>query len=377
MTILPTEAASSWQAKCCYLAAALLALASAGTNALYGWGKGTDTATSLVWLSVSVAVSVVFAFSWPALILSIDRQQWARAMLVFIALLLTGTYSISAALGSAMGGRANAAIEEKDTTDKRAKAQAAYDAAKSELANLKPARSVAELLAMRDGWVRAYKREPWILEPELARAKRRAELEQKIERAAGELKATRPAQVANSDALALAVFVQGLGINVDADRMNNLLTLLAVICIECGGGLSLAVGLALAQPTDKTAPTVELNHAEPDQRRSEEPEPAKPCAIDGGSVLHLAVVGPLKRPVQNQKKNQRKNRSKKHNRDQVANAIVNQLRNHKTVASSERQLAQMIGAKRSTVRRAMLGLAASGAVHPSSSRAGTIVALAA
>jgi hypothetical protein len=230
---------------------------------------------------------------------------------------------------------------------------------------------------MRDGWVRAYKREPWILEPELARAKQRAELEQKIERGAGELKATNPAKVANSDALALAVFVQGLGINVDADRMNKLLTLLAVICIECGGGLSLAVGLALAQPSDKTTPKVELNHAEPDQRRSEELEPAKPRVVAGGSVIQLAAIGPRKRPVQNHKKNQRKNRSKNQQRDQVANAIVDQLRNHKIVASSERQLAQLIGAKRSTVRRAVHELAATGAVQLSSSRAGTTVALAA
>jgi DNA-binding GntR family transcriptional regulator len=61
----------------------------------------------------------------------------------------------------------------------------------------------------------------------------------------------------------------------------------------------------------------------------------------------------------------------------VAAAIVNQLRDYKTVASSERQLAQMIGAKRSTVRPAVLGLAASGAVELSSSRAGTTVALSA
>jgi DNA-binding FadR family transcriptional regulator len=91
----------------------------------------------------------------------------------------------------------------------------------------------------------------------------------------------------------------------------------------------------------------------------------------------LPSIGPRKRPVQNHKKNQRKNRSKNQDRDQVANAIVNQLRNHKTVASSERQLAQMIGAKKSTVRRAVHGLAASGAVELSSSRASTTVALAA
>src|SRR5207253_2682903 len=110
-----------------------------------------------------------------------------------------GSYSVTAALGSAAGGRANAATHETAVTNVRAKAQAAYDAAKAELATMKPARPVAELEAMRAGWLRAYPRQPWILEPELARAKRRAELEAKIEREATKLVSTGPVKVANSD----------------------------------------------------------------------------------------------------------------------------------------------------------------------------------
>jgi hypothetical protein len=33
---------------------------------------------------------------------------------------------------------------------------------------------------------------------------------------------------------------------IEADRLNDLLTLLAVVMIECGGGLALAVGMALS-----------------------------------------------------------------------------------------------------------------------------------
>ena len=74
---------------------------------------------------MSVGVSIVFALSWPAVLISLDRKQWSRAAMAFVALLLTGTYSVSAALGSAMGGRANAAIEQQDKADNRAKVQAA------------------------------------------------------------------------------------------------------------------------------------------------------------------------------------------------------------------------------------------------------------
>jgi hypothetical protein len=62
-----------------------------------------------------------------------------------IALLLAGTYSITAALGSAAGARSDKATVETTTADTRTKAQAAYDTAKAELSGLKPARPAAEL----------------------------------------------------------------------------------------------------------------------------------------------------------------------------------------------------------------------------------------
>ena len=65
-----------------------------------------------------------------------------------------------------------------------------------------------------------------------------------MDKAAAELATTGPAKLANSDAVALAAYLQGLGIGIDADRANKLLVLLAVLVIECGGGLALAVGIA-------------------------------------------------------------------------------------------------------------------------------------
>lgn len=66
-----------------------------------------------------------------------------------------------------------------------------------------------------------------------------------MEKAAAELAKTGPAKVAN--AVALAAYLQGLGIETTADRVNKLLVLLAVLVIESGGGLALAVGMALGQ----------------------------------------------------------------------------------------------------------------------------------
>jgi hypothetical protein len=71
-------------------------------------------------------------------------------------------------------------------------------------------------------------------------------LEQKIEAARAELSAA-PLRQANSDAAALAGYFGALGWKIEADALNKLLALLAVLVIELGGGASLAIGMALDQ----------------------------------------------------------------------------------------------------------------------------------
>jgi hypothetical protein len=263
-----TTAGSHWPVRLAYSASALFSLASGGTNLIYGWLKGTDPASSFVWAAVSVGVSIIFALSWPALLISLDRRQWVRAIMVFVALVVTGTYSVSAAVGSAMGGRLNAANAERDISDARKKTQASYDSAKAELDTLRPTRTVGELEALiakqsRQGcetksksgaaWVCPV---PTSLLSELSKAKRRVELEAKLEKALADLEHMRPGKVANSDAVALAAYLNRLGFaSVDALWLNELLVLLAVLVIECGGGLALAVGMALSEGAARSGPS--------------------------------------------------------------------------------------------------------------------------
>jgi hypothetical protein len=63
-----------------------------------------------------------------------------------------------------------------------------------------------------------------------------------MERASGELRQTQPAKVANSDAKALARYLAAAGIDIDADRLNDLLALLAVHRLAAGGRLVLGRG---------------------------------------------------------------------------------------------------------------------------------------
>ena len=93
-----------WPVRLAYFAAGLFTAASGGTNLTYGSSKGSDLPTSLVWAAVSIAVSIVFALSWPAVIRSIDARQWTRAIMVMIALLITGAYFVPDPLFFALRG---------------------------------------------------------------------------------------------------------------------------------------------------------------------------------------------------------------------------------------------------------------------------------
>ena len=103
-----------------------------------------------------------------------------------------------------------------------------------------------------------------------------AELEAKIESASTKLENAKPAKQANSDAAALVGYLSAIGVHADADTVNRWLVILAVLAIEMGGGLSLAVGMALSAPEVpadplKTMPVVELRTAQAGQDTAARP----------------------------------------------------------------------------------------------------------
>jgi hypothetical protein len=216
--------------------------------------------------------------------------------------------------------------DERANADSRAKAQSSYERAKSEydklavarpatevqslidtaraeLKILGPTRSSAELQALMDGikqdprsgdcvaiqgstkmrcpkvaeWrtekARAEKRERltadltlWI--DEKGRSDLRDKLQSEMKSASAELAQLGPAKVVNSDAQALASYLAAVGLKTTPDQINKLLVILAVLVIECGGGLALAVGMSLAYPDRQ-------EHSAQD-RRVERPNPPVP-----------------------------------------------------------------------------------------------------
>lgn len=352
-----------WPARLAFAAALTFTLASGGTNLVYGWNKGTDLPGSLVWAAVSVGASIVFALSWPGVMASIDRRQWSRALMVFVALLLTGTYSVAAALGSAMGGRTNAAIEESDITGKRARAQAAYDSAKDELSKLPHARLVDEITALV---ARAAMNPRAVagctaingstqmscpkLEGELARARQRQKLQIAMDKASGELAKVGAPKVANTDAVALARYATDLGWKVDADYLNKLLALLAVLVVECGGGLALAVGMSLSEK-DVTAQSVRMGAT-----HSRGSQPAQPPTIPD----QKSNARPVHSPAQS-------------SRDRLL-AMVRDANG--VLRTGHRGLGEALGVSATRAGQLMRDLATDGAIRVRASKTGSVITLA-
>src|SRR5262249_1534570 len=132
-------------------------------------------------------------------------------------------YSISVALGSAIGGCANAAMVEKEAADRKAKAEASWDAAKPNWtpfwtpARHRPVSSYDTEVA--GAWERQ-RLTSWIseLKKDIARAGQcHSELREKAKAAMDKSwrRLGRPGSP-NADAVALAAYLQALGLNIDA-----------------------------------------------------------------------------------------------------------------------------------------------------------------
>jgi hypothetical protein len=114
---------------------------------------------------------------------------------------------------------------------------------------------------------------------ELGRANRRAELQTQIDKASVTLNAA-PGRAANTDTRALGRYLDAIGLEVSADRLNDLLTILAVVMIEAGGGLALALGLALT-PTTRTPAEHPAGHSRtpaPDTPDASTEQPERPVS---------------------------------------------------------------------------------------------------
>jgi len=176
-------------------------------------------------------------------------------------------------------------------------------------------------------------------------------LEAKIERVAGELASTGPTKQANSDSRTLARYLQAVGVNTTPEHLNDLLVLLAVLMIEAGGGLSLALGMALSGPTKGRT-------REPKVGRCAEPEHFRTPLPNAPAVQPERPTSTVQPP-----------------RDRPSDVVEWLAQQGGRAETSRRRLAAALGRSASAVHDDLRPLAAAGAITMASGPRGTTLAL--
>ena len=372
-------------------AAAIFTVAGAATNLIYGISKGVDLPTSIVWGAVAVAASIGLALAPSAFLLSLGTKRYSAAGISLVAALIFGAYSVTAALGSATGGRMVAASEATEIADSRVRYQAAHAIASTELDQLASARPSGELAAEINaidsmpgiiiegvpcgGTLNGKVTKEWCpkrseLAAEAARAQRQEKLQADMAAATAALAKLPSTRVANADATALKGFLDATGHSLSADALNKFLVVLAVLVIEFGGGLALALAMALRDGGQNVSGPI-VDGAPKD-------------VVSGPAETPVAAVDPVSAPTV---KKPRKRTRNKHNggrggpgsggQRMPANVIDLLRAKGGRIDGGQRGIGELIGVGKSRVNEILHELAAAGSVILSTSKAGTSVRLAA
>jgi hypothetical protein len=190
---------------------------------------------------------------------------------------------------------------------------------------------------------------------EQGHVERRDRAQAVMDRASAELARIQPARVANSDAKALTRYLGALGLEISPDRLNDLLVLLAVILVEVGGGLSLAVGMALGNGSPE--------HTEGTQGTHEEAQGT--IRVPSGVTLPQQLPKPKAFLGVPQRFS-----------ETVEAALVRLLREHGGhLTTGQRTLGRHLGVSATHVNRVLAKLSASGIISLDVTRRGSIVRL--
>jgi hypothetical protein len=313
--------------------ATALVIASAGFGAVYAYRVGIEH--SFVLASLTVLFAIALEGIKPLAIAQAFQLFASWAPIRGIALAGLGVvavaYSVTSELALMSASRGDLAAERLKASETGNIARDRYANAKAELVRLAPSRTVLEIEALIDTikpicrMVRGESvcSKPVPLIAELARAKRRQELEASLREAGAQVANGSAVAVADPGASALVTYLSALGISVSADLLAQWLNLVPVLALELGSALA---------------------------------------GVLATSVSHERVTAvqpvPLLLPSPQAAE-----------RDRVSQGIVRQLQaNGGSIRGTHRSLAQTLDADRNTVSRALNSLAASGVIAVATSR---------
>ena len=253
--------------------AACLVIASAGFGSVYAWSTGSQHGVVLGALSVLMAVSLeaskplalagsLGAFSSLKLI-----RGLALILLAAVAILysLTSELTLMAGVrGDVVAGREATLQEHRNAEAEAQRARMRYETAKADLATLTTTRPAAELQSAIDQLLttpgtdgcteingkvtRTICPQVAALRTELAKARRRAELQAIIADPLPVFPVSHEIGAADPGATALSVYLAALGIRMDSAILSEWLALIPVVALEIGSATAALLAGAYASP---------------------------------------------------------------------------------------------------------------------------------
>jgi hypothetical protein len=309
-----------------------LVIASAGFGAVYAYRVAIGHSVALASLTVLFAVALEGIKPLAIAQAFQSFASWAPIRGIVLASLgvVAVAYSVTSELALMSASRGDLTAERLKVSEAGNIARDRYTSAKAELARLGPSRTVLEVEALISGFkpiCRMIKGESVCSKPvpliaELARARRRQELEAILAEVGAQVASGPTVAVADPGATALVTYLSVLGISVSAELVAQWLNLVPVLALELGSALA---GVLVASVSHGRVRVVESTVLLP-----------APVAVE---------------------------------RDRVSQGILRQLQaNGGALRGTHRSLAEKLGADRNTVSRALTNLAASGVIAVATSR---------
>jgi hypothetical protein len=242
------------------VAATGLCLASAAFGAVFAASVGVKHSIALAVITVLFVVCLELVKPL-ALVAGFDAfKNWSpiRGLALGALALVAIAYSLTAELALTASSRSDLAASRQADSDAAKRAQEQHQRASSELATLKPSRTVGEVEATiarqsANGCSSGGLNGKWVcpvnasLLGELARAKRRQELEAVLN-GADQALAGPTAKVADPGSFALATYLSAVGLEVKPETVAQWLTLVPVVALELGSALAGLLVQAVSHP---------------------------------------------------------------------------------------------------------------------------------
>jgi hypothetical protein len=390
------------------ISAAGLVFASAGFGAVYAWTTGSVHGPLLASLMVAMAVALELAKPLAVASTLASFKSWAivRGLLLTVLAAVAIGYSLSAELQLVASTRGDvvakreAAIEQHDDRRERVKA------ARTELASLAPARTaeeaqadIAKLLAdnpkaynCRNATANPTARyvcpKVAVLNGEVARAKRRGDLQTAIDLRTDDANSTDAVKKADPGSSALATYLAALGVNISSTRLSDWLTLVPVLALEIGAALALVLVQAVSSvQTGQGMPRqVEQKPDTLDQGLAVQPQTALPdtktpvrtsVPVSGPTASATEKRTPRKPKKRTRGKNGKGGGGGQQGKRRLGNVVDLLKARGGRIEGGQRAIAKSLGLSKSRVNEVLHELAAAGAVRLATSRTGTLVSLAA